>query len=116
MQTLPHLFPDLYRLLGCACEQHKEPPQRTCVTGTSECSRVGGPVGSGQDPTSQNIWPVCRYGLGAALGIGKGRTDEAVSSVKVNLPEEGESEEKMALGFASRGKLQVSKGGVQRPR
>lgn len=54
---------------------------------------------------------------GGLLGIGEGRTDEAVSSVKVSMPEEGESEEEMALGCVCRRRLyyQVSKGGALKP-
>lgn len=47
-----------------------------------------------QDPTSQDICPMYRCGDGL-LGVGEGRADEAVTSVEVSMPKEGESEEEM---------------------
>lgn len=52
------------------------------------------------------------------LSIGEGRADEAVSSVRVSMPEEGECEEEMALDCVRRRKLYypVSKEVILKPR
>lgn len=69
VQTLPHLFSDLYKvtLLTSFCPgssavlvNRTENPQVMLELAQTSVLELG-PVWSGQDPTSQDIWPVYRW-------------------------------------------------------